>query len=239
MGAPGPRSLRGTSFPIPRSGSVWGCQGPTLTGICSPSNACIRGPSAGLGAVVGSVYGRHSGRSSTFRPWPRAAPSPGTYPRPHTTPSCLQKCLHYLLACVPRLPVANPLPCPACEGPAWGGMLWPPLRCRTHPWAFLSLAALCRPWPPTRGSPRTMCSSPVGGLPLSASCVSQQGSNDPAQGPLLCPSAPRAEDDGSRVVPTSLSQAAQGPAVHRGRPGPACLSQDTAPGPCDSDGRSQ
>ena len=138
MGAPGPRSLRGTSFPIPRSGSVWGCQGPTLTGICSPSNACIRGPSAGLGAVVGNVYGRHSGRSSTFRPWPRAAPSPGTYPRPHTTPSCLQKCLHYLLACVPRLPVANPLPCPACEGPAWGGMLWPPLRCRTHPWAFLS-----------------------------------------------------------------------------------------------------
>lgn len=27
--------------------------------------------------------------------------------------------------------------------------------------------------------------------------------------------------------------------MHRGRPGPACLSQDTAPGPCESDGRSQ
>ena len=42
MGAPvlaapaASESLSGTSSPIPRSGSVWGCpQGPTLTGICS------------------------------------------------------------------------------------------------------------------------------------------------------------------------------------------------------------
>ena len=28
----------------------------------------------------------------------------------------------------PQAGDGNPLPCPACGGPAWGGMLWPPLH---------------------------------------------------------------------------------------------------------------
>lgn len=116
-------------------------------------------------------------------PLPLLAPTPGPTPRHHASRSfCI-----YLLACVPRLPMANPLPCPACDDPAWGGMLWPPLRCRTHPWAFSSPGCPLQALAPTRGSPRTMYSSPMGGLPLSASCVSQQGSNDPAQGPTALP----------------------------------------------------
>lgn len=183
MGARGPRSLRGTSFPIPRSGSVWGCQGPTLTGICSTSNACMRGPSAGPGVVVGSVYERHSGRSSTFRPWPRASPSPGPTPRHH---ACRSVCITFWLVspgCQWQTPChvlhVRVLRGEGCSGPHCAAGHTPGLSCL--------LAALCRPWPPTRGSPRTMCSSPVGGLPLSVSCVSQQGSNDPAQGPTALP----------------------------------------------------
>lgn len=119
--------------------------------------------------------------------------------------------------------MATPLPCPARRGPAWG-CAGP--HCPTgHAPGLSHLLSLCRPWPPTWGSPSTMCSSPAGGTA--------------PQWSTALPICTRGRGPCILAVPASPSQAAQGPAVHRGRPGPACLSQDTAPGPCESDGRSQ
>lgn len=126
------------------------------------------------------------------------------------------------------------------RGPCVGRDALAPTAQQDTPLGFLTS------WPPFAGpgpSPRghqVLCAPhPLRGAPLSGSCVSQQWPNDPPQWPTALPICTRGRGRWVLAVPASPSQAAQGPAVHRGRPGPACLSQDTAPGPCESDGRSQ
>ena len=168
-------------------------------------------------------------------PLPLLAPTPGPTPRHHASRSV---CITFWLVspgCQWQTPChvlhVRALRGEGCSGPHCAAGHTPGLSCLWLPSAGLG---------PLPGGHQGPCAPhPWGDCPSVRPVCLNRGQMTPLRGPLLCPSAPRAEDDGSRVVPTSLSQAAQGPAVHRGRPGPACLSQDTAPGPCDSDGRSQ
>lgn len=102
----------------------------------------------------------------------------------------------------PQAGDGNPLPCPACGGPAWGGMLWPPLHNRTRPWAFSPPGRPLQALAPHPGVTKYyVLLTRWGERPSVGPVCLNSGQMTPLSGPLLCPSAPGAEDDGSWRCP--------------------------------------